>query len=225
MGNPERIYQVRQLFPFLNISEDSSNGIKTAFANAIGAPAIVVDEFTNPAAPATAGLQVATASQVADQTVLAAAMLAPGLAALAAFPRNVTFTVAGGTAAEAPTSADIVGTDIDGNALLETVVITASAGTYEGVKAFKTLTSITKKGGTGTGATVAMGFGKKFGLSRSIKDRAGRRAVLQEVAVGAVVTTGTFATPTTSPPHGSYSPSADPDAARDYAVTYEAVVA
>lgn len=216
----EQTYEMKRVLPFVAPSGTSVADMKRSLGAALGS-SIVCDEFTNPAAAATAGLQAATASQVADQTVLAAAMLAPGLAALAAYPRNVTFTVAGGTAAEAPTSADIVGTDIDGNALLETVAITASAGTYSGLKAFKTLTSITKKGGTGTGATVAMGFGQVFGLSNTIKDRAGRRAVLQEVAVGVVVTTGTFATPTTSPPYGSYSPATAPDAARDYAVTYE----
>lgn len=216
----EQTYEMKRVLPFVTPAGTSSADMKRALGSALGS-SIVCDEFTNPAAPAVAGLQVATASQVADQTVLAAAMLAPGLAALAAYPRNVTFTVAGGTAAEAPTSADIVGIDIDGNALLETVAITAAAATYEGVKAFKTLVSITKKGGTGTGATVAMGFGQKFGLSNTLKQRAGRSAVIQEVAVGVVVTTGTLVSAATSPPYGTYSPAAAPDAAKDYAVTYE----
>ena len=216
----EQNYAAKQLFPFLAPSANTQTALQDALSRAVG-PTFKVDEFTNPIASATAGLQAATASQVADQTVLKAALLAPGLAELAARPRNVTFTVAGGTAAEAPTSADIVGLDIDGNALLETVAITASAGTYSGVKAFADITSITKKGGTGTGATVAIGFGKVFGLSKSVKERAGRRAVIQEVAAGAVVTTGTFVSAATSPPHGTYSPSANPDGSNDYAVTYE----
>lgn len=215
----EQTYELKRVLPFVSPAGTTVADQKRAVAAALGS-SIVCDEFTNPAAPAVAGLQIATATTVADQEVLAAAMLAPGLAALAAYPRNVTFTVAG-TAAEGPTSADIVGTDIDGNALLETVALVAAAATYEGVKAFKTIVSITKKGATGTAATVAMGFGKKFGLSNTLKQRAGRSAVIQEVAVGSVVTNGTLVSAATSPPYGTYSPSTDPDATRDYAVTYE----
>lgn len=215
----EQAYELKRVLPFVSPTGTAVADLKRAVGSALGA-SIVCDEFTNPAAPAVAGLQVATATTVADQPVLAADMLAPGLAALAAYPRNVTFTVAG-TAAEGPTSADIVGTDIDGNALLETVVLVAAAATYEGVKAFKTLTSITKKGATGTAATVAMGFGKKFGLSNTVKERAGRRAVLQEVAAGTVVTNGVFVSAATSPPYGTYAPNGTPNAADDYAVTYE----
>lgn len=201
MGPNRRIHDLRKLFP--------SGGV------------LAVDELTNPVALDTAGLQIATASQVADQQVLAAALLAPGLAALAANPRNVTFTVAGGTAAHAPTSADIVGYDVDNKPLLETVAITASAGTYAGAKCFSRITSITKKGGTGTGATVAMGFGKVFGLRQKVRDRAGRRAVIQEVSAGSVVTNGTFVSAASSPPNGSYSPNTNPDGSVDYSVTYE----
>lgn len=216
----EQSYEMKRVLPFVSPAGTSVADLKRSLGAALGS-SIVCDEFTNPIALANAGLQVATASQVADQTVLKAALLAPGLAELAARPRNVTFTVAGGTAAEAPTSADIVGLDIDGNALLETVAITPAAATYSGAKCFADITSITKKGGTGTGATVAIGFGKTFGLSNTIKDRAGRRAVLQEVASGSVVTNGVFATPTTSPPYGSYTPNGNPDGSADFAVTYE----
>lgn len=144
-----------------------------------------------------------------------------GKAELLARPRNISFTVAGGTAAHAPTSALITGTDINGDALTETVSITASAGTYQGAKAFRTITSIALSGGTGTGATVAIGFGKKFGFSKKIAVRAGAMMFGKEIAAGSVVTNGTLANPTTSPPNGSYSPNTDPDGSNDYAQEYE----
>lgn len=226
MGPSARFAFLKKLLPWLAPASSASEDIRTEMADSLasaesGAP-VSVDEFTDPAAPDTAGLHAAAAStNGTDQVYLTADLIAGGKTALAAFPRNVNFTVAGGTAAHAPTSAVIVGTDINGDALTENFTITASAGTYEAVKAFKTITSITLSGGTGTGATVAIGFGKKFGLSKKIKSRAGRPAILQEVAVGAEVTTGTYVSAATSPPNGTYAPSAAPDAAKDYAVTYE----
>lgn len=229
MGPTRRAHDLKLLLPFVAPTSGASEDMRTALSNSLGSAKagaiLAVYEMTNPVASDTAGLRVATASAATAQTVLAAALLAPGIAALLAFPRNVNFTVAGGTAAHAPTSALITGTDIDGNALTETVVITPSAGTYAGAKAFKTITSIVLSGGTGTGATVAIGFAKIFGLPAKVKDRAGRRAVIQEVLDGALVTNGTFATPTTSPPYGSWSPNTNPDGAHDYAVTYERDIA
>ena len=183
--------------------------------------AIQTDEWTDPAAAAAAGLLIATASSVAVQIKLTAALLAPGIAALLAYPRNVTFTTAGATPADAPANAVIVGTDIDDAALTETVTIAQTATIASGLKAFKTITSITYAAGDGAAATVAIGFGAVFGLSKSIKSRAGLLAAIREVSVGAVVTNGTLVSATTSPPHGTYAPNSAPDAAKDYALTYE----
>src|SRR5688572_6426728 len=80
---------------------------------------IDVYELTNPATAAADGLKAATATTVAVQTITS--FEAAGVAALAAYPRNVTFTTAGNTPADAPATATITGTDIDGNALTETV--------------------------------------------------------------------------------------------------------
>ena len=179
------------------------------------------DEWINPAAAAVAGLKAATASTVAVQTVLTAGLLAPGVAALLDFPRNVTFTTAGATAADAPATALITGTDIDDAALTETVTIAQTATIAQGAKCFKTVTSIVYAAGDGTGATVAIGFGQKFGLTKKIKTLGGGVAVINEIAIGARVTTGTFADYTTSPPYGNYSPAAAPDGVNDYAVTYQ----
>ncbi len=226
MGPSARFSFLKKLMPWLAPASSASEDIRTALANSLGTAengaSIAQYEMTNPAATAAAGLHAAAPSALTTpQVYLTADLVAGGIAALLAYPRNVTFTVAGGTAAEAPVLGTVVGTDIDGNALTEAIVITASAGTYAGAKAFKTITSITLTGGTGTGATVSVGFAKVFGLPAKIKARAGRLAVIQEISAGSIVTNGTFVSATTSPPYGSWSPSTNPDASVDYAVTYE----
>lgn len=182
---------------------------------------LAVDDWSNAVAPDAAGLLIATATTVAPQTVLTAGLLAPGKAALLAYPRNVTFTTAGGTPAHAPATAVITGTDINDEALEETVTLAQTATIAEGAYAFKTITSIVYAAADGTGATVAIGFGKKLGFSKPIVRRGGACGVVQEIANGVVVATGTFANATVGVPNGTYSPSADPDGSKDYAVYYE----
>lgn len=180
---------------------------------------IQVDEFTDPAAADAAGLEAATAASTSVRTVTS--FVAGGVAALAAYPRNVTFTTAGNTPADAPTTATITGTDVFGNALTEDVSVPQTATIAAGVKCFKTVTSVVYTVGQGTDCTVSIGFGVLLGLAHKPKVRAGAIAVLNENAVGVRVTTGTFATPTTSPPNGSYSPSTAANGSRDYALHYE----
>lgn len=180
---------------------------------------IQVDEFTNPAAADAAGLEAATAAQLTARTVTT--FLAGGVAALAAYPRNITFTTAGNTPADAPATATITGTDVFGNALTEVVNVAQTATIASGVKCFKTVTSIVYSVGQGTDCTVSIGFGALLGLAHKPKTRAGTIGIIDEIAVGARVTNGTFATPTTSPPNGSYSPNSAADGTRDYALYYE----
>jgi hypothetical protein len=180
-----------------------------------------VQEWTNPAAVSTTALKAATATTVAPQTILAAALTTQGKADLAAYPRNVTFTSGGADATHAPASATITGTDIDGNALSETVTLSQTAGTDLGIKAFKTITSIVYGAGGGTDATVAIGLGGKLGLAKKPKVRAGTIGVIQEIAVGAVATNGVYVVPGTSGPYGTYAPNSAPSGARSYAIVYE----
>lgn len=180
-----------------------------------------IDEWTDPAAAATGGLKAATATVASVVTVLAEALLTAGKNALLANPRNVTFTTAGSTASDAPATALITGTDVNGDALTETVALSQSAGTAQGVKAFRTITSIVYAAADGTGATVAIGFGSKFGMRKKLRTRAGASMVLKEISAGAVVTNGTFVDPATSAPNGTYTPDSAPDGSKDYAVAYE----
>lgn len=110
-------------------------------------------------AASTTGLKAATAT-VGDEVVLTEAdLLEAGLALLATYPRRLSFTTAGSTAADAPASADIVGTDYADAAQTETVTIGQTATTVFSTKAWKTITSITYPAADGTDATVAIGYG------------------------------------------------------------------
>jgi hypothetical protein len=157
-----------------------------------------------------------TASTVAAQTYLAAALLAPGKAALLAAGRNVTFTTAGVTPADAPATVLVTGVGMDGKVLTETVTIAQTATIATGVKIFKSITSIVYAAGDGVNATVSIGVGNLLGMTRLPKVRAGLANVVREVAAGAAVTTGTFVAA-----NRSYLPAAAPDGTKTYALVYE----
>jgi hypothetical protein len=183
-----------------------------------GTNPLCAQEFVNPVAAAAAGLEAATAVTVAARTAIV--FVAGGKAALTAYPRNITFTTAGNTPADAPATATITGTDIAGAALTEVVNVAQTATKVEGVKCFASVESVAYSAGQGTDATVSIGFGAVFGLAAKAKTYAGAVASLAEYAIGAKVTTGTFVAPTTSAPYGSYAPAAAPEGTNDYAVIF-----
>lgn len=180
---------------------------------------LVVVEYTNPVAAAPAGLAAGALSTVAVQTVTS--FLAPGKAALLADGRNVTFTTAGsGTPGDAPPSALVTGTGMDGKPQTETIAVPQTATISAGVKPFKTITSVVYAAGVGPAATVSIGFGVLLGLPVPMKTRAGLAGsggLWREIAVGAVVTNGVV-----SAANGTYSPNTAVDGTRDYAIYYEA---
>lgn len=178
--------------------------------------AIAVEEFIDLPAAGAALISTAAATTVAPRS--------PVLLALAANispPRNITVTTAGGTPADAPATALVTGKDINGNTITETLTIAQTATIASGAKAFAKVTSILEAAGDGTGATLAYGIGTLVGLAKPIKSRAGRLAVLQEVAVGSVVTNGTFAATTVGVPNGTYAPNTAANGTNDYALYYE----
>lgn len=178
--------------------------------------ALTVEEYTNPAAAAAAGLKAATASSIAVQTVLTAGLLAPGIAALLAYGRNVTFTTAGATPADAPANAVVTGTGMNDEVVTETITVAQTATISSGSKIFKTITSIVFGAGEGVAATVAIGFGLAMGTLKTPKVRAGMAALVREIAIGALVTTGTL-----DAANKSYTPASAQDGAKDYAIFYE----
>lgn len=177
--------------------------------------ALAVEEFTNPVAGTAAALKVATATTVAPATILAAALLAPGLAILALQARNLTFTTAGGTAADAPATVLITGKR-GGVVQTETVTLAQTATIAPGVKLWNEVTSVAYAAADGTGATVSIGIGNALPLTRTPRSRAGLAGIIREIAVGVVVTTGAL-----SATNRSYTPAAAPDGAKDYALYYE----
>lgn len=174
--------------------------------------AITVDEFTNPAAAGAADLEAATAVTVAPRTVTS--FLAGGVAKLLAFGRNLTFTTAGGTPADAPATATITGT-YRGAAQTEVVNVAQTATIATGTKPFDTVESVAYSAAQGTDATVSIGVGAGLGIRQVPKARGGGTNIIREIAVGALVTNGVLTS------EGLYTPNTAPDGTRDYAIYYE----
>lgn len=82
-----------------------------------------------------------------------------------AVARNLTVTVAAGTAADiAAGNITVTGTNSEGATITETFAVTAdTAGTLTGNKAFKSVTSASVPQQDGASVTVAIGTGAKFG--------------------------------------------------------------
>lgn len=180
---------------------------------------IYVDEFTNPAAASATALRAATASVTTERTTTS--FSAGGVTALADAPRQIVFTTAGTTPADAPASATITGVDVNGDAISETVTLAQTATTATSAKFFASITSIVEAAGDGTGATIAIGIGAALGLRRKAKARAGALMVTREIAAGSFVTNGTFALPSAALPNGSYTPNTAANGTNDYAIAYE----
>jgi len=178
--------------------------------------AITVEEYTNPATAAAAGLRVATAPTLAVQTLAASDLLAPGVAALLAYGRNVTFTTAGATPASAPADAVVTGTGMDDEVVTETITVPQTATISAGSKIFKTITSIDFPVSQGIDCTVAIGFGVILGVLKTPKSRAGAALPVREIVDGGLVVTGAM-----SATNKSYTPATAPDGAHDYAIYYE----
>lgn len=182
-------------------------------------PIIVVEELTNPAAAGVALISAVAQSQVAAGR---SATLLP-LAAAISPPRNITVsTGVGGTPADAPATAVVTGTDINGDVLTETLNISQTAATVAGVKAFASVSSIVEAAGEGTGAALSYGIGVLIGLGKKAATRAGAPAIVKEIAAGVLVpTAGVFAAAATGLPNGTYSPNSAADGLRDYCLYYE----
>lgn len=112
-------------------------------------------------------IEAATATQA---TTRVATLSATGLAALAEIARPLAFLVGGTTPAHAPATVTIAGT-ADGAATTEVVTLPTNsagartAGAVCSRKAWSALTSVTYAAGSGTGGTVAIGFGLVPGVS------------------------------------------------------------
>lgn len=183
--------------------------------------AFTVDEFTNPATADTDGIKTSIATVASPQTYTGAALNGAVGAGVMDPPRNLTITTGGGTPADAPVSTTITGLDVNGDVIIETILLSQIAGTAVGIKAFRKVTQIVLPAADGVGALLEFGFGTKIGLSKKIRVRAGLSTLLMEIEVGVKVTTGTIAPAAVGLPNGTYLPATLPDGIRDYAVYYE----
>jgi hypothetical protein len=181
-------------------------------------------EITNPAAAAADGLLDATASVASPVTVLKSQLKAPGLAALAAYPRRVTITTAGVTPANAPATALITGLDCNGNVLTETVNVPQTATVVSTAKFFADITSVAYPAADGTAATMAIGFGAEIGFKSEPKLVNGAVAAIAEFTNGVPSgTRATYITPANGLPFGGATFNTAPNATNDYAVWFERV--
>ena len=101
-------------------------------------------------------------------------------------PRSITAT-AGGTSGDIKAVAVIIaGTNFEDVAITETLPVFTldTPGTVEGLKAFKTVTSITVPAADGLGATVSIGFGEKLGLPSRLAHNTVTRTFLNNTKEG-----------------------------------------
>lgn len=137
----------------------------------------------SPAAASTTAIHAAV-TDTGSQQVVTTGITQPDV------PRNVTAT-AGGTSGDIKAIQVIIaGTDINDQAITETLpAFTAdSTGTVTGTKAFKTITSITIPAHDGTGATTAIGTGSKLGLNTTLSRNTVIAAYLNGVKEGTAPT-------------------------------------
>lgn len=158
--------------------------------------AIGAEEFTNPLAASTTNMMAATASVATERTLLPGAaaqgvLTTETLANLVSAPRQLQFTTGGGTPGHQPATATVWGKDERGKPITVVEELKQTAGVFLSSHFYSDISKIVLSEGGGTGATLAIGLGARIGLHQRARKRAGRVAVLQEVAAGVVVTTGT----------------------------------
>lgn len=116
-----------------------------------------------PAAGSTTALLAATAVSGSGATTLTPTTLTLDV------PRAVSLTFGGTAASIAGTAATVTGTNVEGKTITDSVTPTATtAGTYNGAKAFKTITSVSVPTQGGSGVTVAIGTLNIFGLNHRL---------------------------------------------------------
>lgn len=143
---------------------------------------------------AAAFIYPATATALVPVTVKASQLIQGDLAK---WPRGLVFT-GGGVAAHSPTLAVVTGRDINKRKVVETVVLTAGAGTS--ANWFAHIDSIAYNAGTvAADATVAVTFTDAIGLRRKVKTRLTitqlSNAIIGGVWLTPATMTGTLAAP------------------------------
>jgi hypothetical protein len=178
-------------------TKDLRKDVTNAFAPM---SALCVEEYVNPLAPAVGNLMAASVTPAADVTLTLLPVAGGGTNALTLVtvqnltqaPRQLVFTTGGATETDAPASATVYGLDERGVQFTEVVPLQQVAAAATTSNFFSSITKIVYAVGEGANATIAIGLGSIIGISRSLIMRAGRYAIIQEVAAGVAVTNGVF---------------------------------
>jgi hypothetical protein len=168
---------------------------------------------------AAAVIKKATAMTVALKTLTAKDIIQTDLARA---PRQLVFTTAGTTAADAPANVVITGRDINGNVQSETLALAQTATTATSLKYYAYIDTLAFAAADGAGSTVAITFNNTtVGLRKKLLARTGLVSIEREVVDGAVVTSGAVTAAASALPNGAYTPSAAPNDVHDYYLRYE----
>jgi hypothetical protein len=181
------------------------------------------DVFTNPAAEDVNGIKTSFAAPAVATNYSGTALNGVVGAGELDYARNITITGTAG-ALEALTGKTMVitGVDMDGQALSESIAVTARAGgesgTDAGVHAFARVTNIYVPADiSATPGSYEIGFGVKFGLSRPIV----QGGLLKEFTDNAVpATAATLVLSPTALPNGTVTFFTAPNGTHDYVVFY-----
>ncbi len=138
---------------------------------------------------AVAGLKAATATVAAPVILTTADLLDAGELLLLTYPRRLTFTTAGATAASAPPTVAIVGTDLNDAAASETLALAQTAALVRSVNSYKTITSITYAAADDVDATVAIGYELAVHNSADVTNLIGATDPVQGTLLAADVST------------------------------------
>lgn len=200
---------------------DKTPGAKRELAIAVFGQLDVQDVI---AASATA-LRIATATVTAPTSVLPAALTGATLLDMRKCARQLQFTTAGGTPADAPATVKVRGWTQE-KFVEETLALAQTATTANTVNYFVSIESIEFAAGDGTAATIAIGITGNLGLPVKLRGRGAAGAVipiLRELVDGAAPTAGGLLAVATNLPFGAYAPNAAAAAngARDHLVLYE----
>jgi len=163
------------------------------------------------------GIATVDTTAGAEDMTLDGARVTGGVATLDV-PRNVTLT--GATTDHSAVTATITGTDVYGNAMVETMACPNNS-TVSGKKAFKTVTTVAVDGAIATNG-ISVGFGDVLGLPVYLGQTG---LMLADLEDGAAVTDGTFvaglatgtaSTATTADVRGTYDPNSAADGAKTF---------
>lgn len=149
--------------------------------------AMAVDEWSAVAAADVNAIKVSIASAAVISTYTGAAL--DGVVGTGTMdpPRNITITTSSHADIDA-VAVVITGTDVNGDALTESITLTDAGNTTDsGLSAFASVSSIVVPAQGGTGGALEFGFGNIIGLSKPLASKAGYSALLKEIVNGVLV--------------------------------------